>query len=551
MKNWTITQRIALHASILCLVIAGLGLFSVKGILGLRDIGLSLSDDSIPGVINAQAIINGRLKSHTLLMKIAMAKSPEEIEAIKAELKAVGDTVVTAANAYEATIYSESDRKNFATLQQTRTTYNISKKLYLDTVATNHDAAVEILTNRVEPDSVAYETAAKGLLKYNSDEAAQRGAALKKLVGNLVVWIVVIGSAAIVLGIALSVANIIAIARVLRSVSDTLNAGAAQVASAAGQVSSASEALAAGASQQAASLEETSASVEEIGSMTKRNAEGARNARVLAGENRAAAAEGSARTGEMSQAMETIREALASMAQTINGIKTSSDEVSKIVKTIDEIAFQTNILALNAAVEAARAGQAGAGFAVVAEEVRALAQRSADAAKETARRIEVSVEQSLRGVEASARVEDGIAAVVRTARAVSESLSKIEAGTREVDGLIAQIDTASREQTDGLTQIGTAVAEIDGVTQKTAAAAEESASAAQELSSQSVELQSTVEILVRLVDGAKKAGHQVSAQSRIPMSLPTPTRVRIERQPVSRPAAAPALRKGGGFKGAN
>ena len=157
-----------------------------------------------------------------------------------------------------------------------------------------------------------------------------------------------------------------------------------KLSAAAGQVSSASQSLAEGASEQAASLEETSSSLEEMSSMTKRNAENAQKANELAKQARAAADTG---VGDM-QAMNAAMDA----------IKASSDDIAKIIKTIDEIAFQTNILALNAAVEAARAGEAGMGFAVVADEVRNLAQRSAQAAKETAAKIEGAVSKTAQGV---------------------------------------------------------------------------------------------------------------------------------------------------------
>jgi methyl-accepting chemotaxis protein len=147
------------------------------------------------------------------------------------------------------------------------------------------------------------------------------------------------------------------------------------------QIAGSGQALASGASQQAASLEETSASLEEMAGMTKRNAESAQNAKALAGQARVVVDNGAANMKQMSAAMDAI--------------KTSSGEIAKIIKTIDEIAFQTNILALNAAVEAARAGEAGMGFAVVAEEVRALAQRSAQAARETADKIADATSRSI------------------------------------------------------------------------------------------------------------------------------------------------------------
>ena len=263
------------------------------------------------------------------------------------------------------------------------------------------------------------------------------------------------------------------ITKPIRQVADHLSAGAEQTVSAAGQVSASSQSLAEGASEQAASLEETSSSLEEMSSMTQRNAENAGKVKELGAEARAA---GDTAVADM-QAMRTAMDA----------IKSSSDDIAKIIKTIDEIAFQTNILALNAAVEAARAGEAGAGFAVVADEVRSLAQRCAQAAKETAVKIEDSVSKSAHGVEISARV--------------AKSLEEIVGKARQVDELAGEVAAASREQSQGITQVNTAVSQMDKVTQSNAANAEESAAAAEELNAQAEAMKDAVNELLRLVDG--------------------------------------------------
>jgi methyl-accepting chemotaxis protein len=185
------------------------------------------------------------------------------------------------------------------------------------------------------------------------------------------------------------------------------------------------------------------------------------------------------------------------MQAAMNAIQQSSNDISKIIKTIDEIAFQTNILALNAAVEAARAGEAGAGFAVVADEVRSLAQRSAVAAKETADKIADATNRSAQGVELSGKVAEGL----------KEILDK----AREVDRLVAEVATASQEQSEGLIQINTAVSQMDKVTQSNAAGAEETASAAEELNAQSEELKNAAGQLAALVGMAVQAGSGMPA----------------------------------------
>lgn len=264
-----------------------------------------------------------------------------------------------------------------------------------------------------------------------------------------------------------------ALTRQLSQFADALGENSQEVSMAAGQVSRSGQSLAEGASEQAASLEETSSSLEEMSSLTKRNAENAQRANDLAKQARAAADKGARDMQSMSAAM--------------GAIKASGDDISKIIKTIDEIAFQTNILALNAAVEAARAGEAGMGFAVVADEVRNLAQRSAQAAKETAGKIQGAIGKTAQGVEISGKV--------------AETLNEIVTKSRQVDELAAEVASASREQTLGITQINAAVGQMDKVTQSNAASAEESAAAAEELNAQAETMKQSVAELLRLVGG--------------------------------------------------
>jgi methyl-accepting chemotaxis protein len=290
--------------------------------------------------------------------------------------------------------------------------------------------------------------------------------------------VLLIGSAvAIALGIAIGIVITRNTNRALRTVASALTDASTQVAAAAKQVAASSQTLASGASEQAASLEETSASLEEINGMSTRNTEGAERARALASSANHATEDGIKQMGEM----------LGSM----HAIKASSDNIAKIIKTIDEIAFQTNILALNAAVEAARAGEAGAGFAVVAEEVRALAQRAASAARETAEKIDDSIAKSTQGVALSGKVE--------------QSLRQIAEEAGKVNDLVKEISTASKEQLQGISQVSTAVGKMDEVTQSTAASAEEAASAAEELHAQSQTMMDSVAELVRLAGGQSRA----------------------------------------------
>jgi methyl-accepting chemotaxis protein len=305
---------------------------------------------------------------------------------------------------------------------------------------------------------------------------------------RMTIGITCLGLVALVVGIGISYFTARTITRPIAAVAAQLTANSEQTAAAAQQVSSASDQLAAGATKQAAALEESSSSLEELSSMTQHNTDHARQANDLAREARTAAESGAGGMAQLGTAME--------------GIKASSGDIKKVVKTIDEIAFQTNILALNAAVEAARAGEAGAGFAVVADEVRNLAQRSAKAAKETADMVEGAIAKTELGANLSSKV--------------GQSLQEIVTKIRRVDELVAEVASASGEQSHGVQQINNAVTEMDKLTQANAATAEESAGAAHELSAQAESLKLAVGDLIALVEGTS---HDRAA----PLAAPTRT----------------------------
>lgn len=275
----------------------------------------------------------------------------------------------------------------------------------------------------------------------------------------------------------------------LKDLTMEMASGASEVAIAAEHVSRASQALAKGSSDQAASLEQTSATSEQITSMTRRNASSAQTAAEL--------------MVEVDKSVSSANKAIGEMVYSMQGITSSSGKIARIIKVIDEIAFQTNILALNAAVEAARAGEAGMGFAVVADEVRNLAQRSAQAAKDTAALIDESIQKSGAG---GVRLEE-----------VTAAIKSITSSTAKAKLLIDDVNTGSRDEAKSIEQISSAIAQMEAVTQSNAASAEEGASASQELSAQADSMSHSIANLRTLLSGL--GGQQVRYLNSSPTSV--------------------------------
>jgi len=491
MKNWTIKKRIIAGFATILVLVAILAVAAYALLHQIKTEASFMKTDALPG-LTAMAEIKGQVAEIQIkVLRTILANTPEDRTKFEGEITAMRADILRIMDDYEKSIHQADDRDMFKQLEASRDAYvTVRAQLFelLNSGKTAEGMAYNIAT--VRPAYTTYMTIVNKMLEWNIADAAKSSDNSANAAGHATIIVSSLSIAVIVLGSLFAAIIVTGLNRVLTRLANSLSDGSSQVASAAGQVSSSSQSLAEGAGEQAASLEETSSSLEEMSSMTKRNSDNAQKANDLAKQARTAADKGVGDIETMNNAMQAI--------------KVSSDDIAKIIKTIDEIAFQTNILALNAAVEAARAGEAGMGFAVVADEVRNLAQRSAQAAKETAAKIEGAISKTAQGVEISGKV--------------AETLHEIVTKSRQVDELVSEVAGASREQTQGITQINTAVSQMDKVTQSNAANAEESAAAAEELNAQAATMKESVTELLQLVGGHQRtivAGRIVTKQPAI------------------------------------
>lgn len=506
MKNLTLAKRIVLGFAAVIVIAATLGLVAYSRLIAIHHFSDSITKETLPVMAACDDIKVNMEANLACVYQHISTRDTNEMARIEGEIKAASKGNAQSLEVLRRSVKTDTGRALLAKLEVDRQNYIDTRKkvLAFSSSGAAQNEAYKMAVTLMTPALKQYAAALTALNRNNDEHSEADTTGIQSAVRISEVGILIGLVVAILVAIGVAWLIVRSTRKVLISISSSLNDGSHQVASAAGQVSISSQTLAEGASEQAASLEETSSSLEQLASMTRRNAENAERSNHLAREARSAAEKGSLDMQAMSEAM--------------GAIKGSSDDIAKIIKTIDEIAFQTNILALNAAVEAARAGEAGMGFAVVADEVRNLAQRSAQAAKETSAKIEGAINRTAHGVEISTKV----------AAALNEIVTK----ARQVDELVAEVASASREQTQGITQINSAVGQMDKVTQSNAANAEESASAAEELHAQAQTMKSAVTELLKLVSGTHETIENETANP--PANVANFTRSREGRLTASR-----------------
>ena len=471
---------IAYGASVLLTVLVSALSINRSGVL--NESTRLLAARSLPGIDAAGRLagiakdLRGGIRGH-----ITAAHADGKAKAEK-DLTVIERACETELRNYEKTISGSRERELFAQVPAAlKTLAQTAVPIFPLSRNGQEQKAMDLFQAQTMPAYVQAQKVIEGLAQFKQHDGDREALKATSTAQGLRNW------TWILLGLSLAVAALASwrfskeIHGVLLPAVDGLSAASSELTLATGQIDESSLLLARDTAEQAASLQETSASSLQIHAMATRNAEHSKLA-----------------THEMQETarqLATSDHAVESMVLSMDAITVSSRNILKIIKVIDGISFQTNILALNAAVEAARAGENGLGFGVVAEEVRSLAQRTAQAARDTANLVEDSVAKSAAGKDQL----DGIALSIRSAG---------ESATR-VMNMVHEVELGSDEQARGIEQISRAVAQMEQVTQKTAARAEESASAAAELNAQSEVLRKTVGSLITLVGASKGSARKV------------------------------------------
>jgi methyl-accepting chemotaxis protein/methyl-accepting chemotaxis protein-1 (serine sensor receptor) len=464
--------RLAISHGLVVALCVGTGVSAFLSMRGLEETTSRIASQSLPGVYSIGKLAGIAKDTRGGIRGYVTADNADAKQKAEADFAKLGEELQAELGRYEKTIQSPAERDRFQQLvTEFREFRNTSDAIFpisrdgnsaegLRLFQANTMPAYKRTMVRIDSIAKAEQAEAQG----NANEAIQ-DAARGRFWSGILLAIAIFGGGILAFSIVRS------INRTLKKSVNDLSSASRQVAAVTGQLSQASSRLAHSTSMQAAALEETSASGEELSVTTKQNAE-----------NSAGATE-QIRTVEARVADANVR--LGQLVQSMTAIGASGEKISDIIRVINEIAFQTNMLALNAAVEAARAGQAGMGFAVVAEEVRNLAQRCSEAARNTSSLIEESVTASRTG-------QKNLTGVV-------EVIDSITKGTSLCKTLLEDVMAASHEQNRGIEQISTAVTQIERVTVDSTATAEETAAAAQELTTQVDAMNGTVGNLSRLL----------------------------------------------------
>jgi len=516
--NMTVGKRFIITSGTLVLLSTLMTIVSVWGFNSVRANVHSMATDTIPGIVYASAIRGDLLAMRGDFLRHISSSNDTEMQVVEDSIAKNNSLLDEHLKEYEDAITSDEDRQNFAKLRPGIAIIRQGwEKVRPVSRASKNVEAFQIYTSDITPTMDQLKIQLVELVDWNKKVNDTTVNAANATVASARWLTILMGLISVGLAIGISWFMVTALNRELNKVVNELSEGAEQIASAASQVSSSSQSLAQGSSEQAATLEETAASAAEINSMAGKNAENSRATAELLSESQ--------------KKVIMANDHLAEMVISMNEITASSGKISKIIKVIDEIAFQTNILALNAAVEAARAGEAGMGFAVVADEVRSLAQRSAQAAKDTATLIEDSIAKSSEG-------QSKVDQVATAIRAVTEDTARVKT-------MVDEVSLGSDEQSRGIDQISKAIVQMEQVTQTNAANAEESAAASEQLNAQSETMKDVVGHIRSLVEESaqgysrRSLGAAHSAAGKAPVEF-NKSRLQTPKTKLAQTAVAPS-----------
>ena len=473
MSTWSIGKKVGTGFAAILLVGACVAIMSVVSMQRAASALSVIEKDDLPEVALATAFEREILNARIFFIYHVTIQKPGALEAGWERFHNAQALMPKLSEHVQASVALQGLRSPTEKLARDLVEYEVILKEILAVVARRENTGPEFseLVKKWAASGGRMVTAAGDLNRQCSERAQQASLSNSQALGSTSRRVIIAAAVFFLVGFAASWRLKNEIESALRSSVGRLHDAAEQMCSASAQVATSSKMLADSASEQAKSLQETSAAVEQINSTAQRNTENSGSAATL--------------VTRSSQTFDHANGALNHMVTAIEEITAQSDQISKIIRVIDEIAFQTNILALNAAVEAARAGEAGMGFAVVAEEVRNLAQRCAQAARDTSTLIEGSIAKSRGGQQ---RVEE----VAEAIRQVTEEAGRIKT-------LVEEVSSGSREQTLGIEGIVRSLANLNQVTETTAASAEQSAAAAQTLTDQSATIESVIRRLMALV----------------------------------------------------